>query len=480
MMTACAGFHRFLFVAAPSDKPLILAIDQGSTFTKALVVDPGSGTILASGRAPVEDLRAESLIRSVRAALRNISSKGKFRRRTIVVAIANQRSTLCCFDAAGLPRGKVVPWWDRSGLSTADVTSSTARRFQELTGLPLLPNWWGGKLGKTARRDAPGLRYGTVDTLLLAWLTGGASFMTDISNAARTGLVDVRRGRRSPALAKILGVPPAIPLAEVRSSLDDFGALDPSRIGLAGRIHAVLGDAGASLMGATGGRAGVLCLTLGTGAFLHMPLPGPTTPPDGLYLAPAWKARRRVQWTFEAAIPAMSAALAEGLAAAGLRPGMEMRIAPRSPRKRLDAFLLPSGGGALGPDWSGIRLEGAWRTASPEEKLGALYEGLALLVARGIRHFPSRPGLIAAGGGLSRSPFLLQAIADLSGVPVAPLREAETTAWGVARLAAIGLDAELPHSEFGPVLSSRLGAKERRIRQARFESLLQKAGPVSA
>ncbi len=430
----------------------ILAIDQGSSATKAVVFD-ARGRILGTGRAAVQGKTASAIVESVERAVRRA---GGFHG-VDAIGIANQRSTLARWDSQGRPMGRLVSWWERTGLDPARVSPRTRTRFRRATGLPLLANWWAGKF---SRLGAPP-RTGTVDSLLLAWLSRGETFATDLSNAARTGLVDLSTLERSPALLDLFGVPRDAHLPVIRPSRSDWG----------GGIRAVLGDAGAGLLGATGGETGIASLVLGTGAFLQVPTPRRIRPPEGLYLAPAWSDARRVRWVLEGAVPGCASALVAGLRAVGLSETATRRIAPRAPRTDLRALLAPNGLGAIGPaDIEGVRIEGDWRGAPSEERLGAIYLGLAHLVARVVARLPRQPRGIVASGGLSRSRFLLAAVADLSGVPVSASREAETTARGAAMLAS---DLRIPPARRGAWILPRLAPREGARRRAAFEAWIR-------
>lgn len=361
---------------------MIIAIDQGSSATKILVIDPRSGKIIKRKRIPLKRLTGVEIVASVKSALSFAGDKNA------VIGIASQRSTLCFFSKEGVPKKMLIPWWEHRKSPGTDPGF-----FRASTGLPLLPNWWAGKLSEHLPIDSS-TRVGTVDTLLLAALTRGRSYRTDFSNAARTGLLDIHKRRRTRELLELFRIPRDLPLPEISPSLFDFGA----------NVHAMMGDAGASLMGATGGARGILNLTLGTGGFLHYPVEK-MAPPEGLYLAPAWQAQGRIRWTLEAAVPGMASVYKEEL--------------------------------------------------KKGRKLDAIYDGLAALLARAIERFPEKPRLIVAGGGLSHSDSFLQKISDLSGLPVAQARDTETTAWGAAMLAARSIGVLLKPIGHHPPLMPR-------------------------
>jgi glycerol kinase len=454
-------------------KPLILAIDQGSSATKTVLVDPSSGRVISTGRASVRSLKARAIIESVRVAVTAALRSAPRRPSEVVIAIANQRSTLCFFDHQGSPRGDVIPWWALTGLNPEDCSARERGEFRAATGLPLLPNWWAGKLAhELGNPERHGLRYGTVDTLLLGFLTRGATWATDLSNAARTGLVNLKRRVRGLELIRLFDLD-GLALPVLKPSVAEFGRVTAGVLPVGGRIVAVAGDAGMSLAGGTGGARGVMNATLGTGGFLHLPVFASAKPPDGVYLAPAWQAAR-IHWALEASVGPLNKALKSGLVAAGLEKRSARRIVPTPASEGVMAILAPDGFGALGPAGKGVRFIGGWKRLSDAEKLGALLEGLALLLARGVARFPERPRCIVAGGGLSRIPFLLQRLADLTGCDVAPLESSETTAWGAVRLAARSLGQDLPPLEAGDAIAPKISRSERDYRIKRFESAIRK------
>lgn len=467
---------------------LILAIDQGSSATKCAILDPRSGTVLVEVRAPVRAFTPQGILASVRQALtsaaRRIPSSGDL---AFIVGVTNQRSTLVFLDDEGLPGRAIIPWWEPSGVDPRARSERERRWFEARTGLPLLGNWWAGKLGRIVRERGATRSLGrpaTVDTMLLAWLTSGRAYATDLSNAARTGLVDIATGRRTNALRNFFDIPLDMELAAIRESLDDFGDLRPLRpqggpatgrnpLRLRGRVGAVVGDAGAALMGMTGGTDGVMTLTLGTGGFLHLPCRRGTQAPGGIYRAPAWRLRGRACWALEAAIPGMARALEAGLAAANLPRGALSTLVPRMPSRSIWAVLAPNGLGAIGPEGlRGIHLEGSWSRARTEERLGAILDGLALLVARAVARFPERPRLLMASGGVSRSAYLLARIADFTGLEVGVAASANATLRGAAMMAALAVGHRIPPLGIHGVAGPRLGEPERRSTLARFERRL--------
>lgn len=452
---------------------LILALDQGSSAAKALIVDPRDGRTLGTGRVELEGFSGEEFVRASREAVRSALSSAGDPDCKFAVAISNQRSTLLFLDESGTPAGEIVPWWDKEELSPELLDRE--ERFRELTGLPLLPQWWSVKLA--ARKDkCEKLRPATVDTLLISWLTGG-NYFTDVSNAARTGLLDLSTLSRSEELSDLLGVPRGIAFPEVLDSTASFGKIAPGVLGseveLRGSVTTVVGDAGAARYGAVGERPGVISIAVGSGAFLQASVDSPKSPPEGVYLAPAWKRGSRVEWVWEAAVPAMSLGQKAGLDAAGLIEGSWKSLEPSEPAGELLAIIAPNGFGALGPSGqSGVRLEGDWASASAEEKFGAIIEGLVLLVARAVTRLSPGAETIVLAGGLSKENLFCRLMADYTGMTLERVEGGEASVWGAARLAARSLEMDIPVLPQSGKWTSRISPDQRRSRLETFERAL--------
>ena len=269
-----------------SRQPAVLALDQGTTGSTALVV-ASDGRILGRGyseftqhfpRPGRVEHDAEEIWRVTRRVARAALDDAGGEARLEAIGIANQRETVVLWDRASLePVCRAIVWQDRR---TASICTELRRGGHESevrrrTGLVLDPYFSGTKLTWLFRErpelrsaaEAGDLAAGTIDAWLVARLTGGAVHATDHTNASRTLLYDLHRRAWDPSLADLLEVPAGI-LPEVRSSSGDFGAARGEHLGTEVPVAGVVGDQQAALFGQGCIRAGLAKVTYGTGAFL--------------------------------------------------------------------------------------------------------------------------------------------------------------------------------------------------------------------
>src|SRR5579871_2701297 len=264
----------------------VLAIDQGTTSTRAIVFDaslriaaidqqefpqsyPRSGWV----EHDPEDLW-RTTVETARAA---VAKAGLTARDLAGIGITNQRETTILWDrATGRAIHPAIVWQDRR---TADMCAELREQGCEplvsaKTGLLLDPYFSGTKVawlldsveGARARAERGELAFGTVDSYLIWRFTQGASHVTDATNASRTLLFDIRTGRWDEDLLALFRVPKAL-LPEVRDCASAFGTTDPAVLGAAVPIRGVAGDQQAATVGQACFRPGMLKSTYGTGCF---------------------------------------------------------------------------------------------------------------------------------------------------------------------------------------------------------------------
>src|SRR3990172_236801 len=265
----------------------ILAFDQGTTSSRAIVFD-GQGEIVASAQQdfgkifpagggvehdPMEIW--ESQLRVARQAIAQADIDVKY---IAAVGITNQRETTVVWErATGKPICNAIVWQDRR---TADFCDALKARgleetFRAKTGLLLDPYFSGTKLNwilknvpnARARAERGALAFGTVDTWLMWNLTGGRLHATDVTNAARTLLFDIRRNRWDDELLGILDIPRQM-LPQVLPSSHRYGATDAALFGAPILIGGVAGDQQAALFGQACHQPGMAKSTYGTGCFM--------------------------------------------------------------------------------------------------------------------------------------------------------------------------------------------------------------------
>src|SRR5215470_2381651 len=246
----------------------LLAIDQGTTSTRAILFDAAlSPRATAQQEFPqiypasgLVEHDPEAIWSSVVATVRAVLAKTGARAQDVAaLGITNQRETTIVWDrASGRPIHNAIVWQDRR---TADACAALRQggheaAVAERTGLLLDPYFSATKIawlidhveGARAKARAGRLAFGTVDTFLLWRLTGGKVHATDATNAARTLLLDIRKGRWDADLCDVLNVPPSL-LPDVRDSEADFGTTEPDLFGGSIRILGVAGDQQAATVG---------------------------------------------------------------------------------------------------------------------------------------------------------------------------------------------------------------------------------------
>lgn len=450
-----------------SSKNLILAIDQGTTSTRALVFDP-AGDVLALAQ---KDLRLETpndgwveqnpediWTDTVQVCREAISKTGV---ETIAaIGITNQRETTILWDKkTGRPLYNAIVWQDRR---TADLcldlkAQGFEARLREKTGLLCDPYFSGTKLrwlldnvdGAREKARAGDLAFGTVDAFLLWRLTGGRVHATDATNAARTMLFDIHTQRWDDALLDALEIPAAV-LPEVRDSGADFGVTDKDVLGAALPVRAVMGDQHAALFGQACFERGMVKTTYGTGCFTLMNIGDRAALSDNRLLTTlAWRIGGKATYAMEGSIFVAGAAvqfLRDNLGI--VKDARETEAMARAVPDSGGVVFVPALAGLGAPHWD-ARARGAifglTRGTRPEHIVRATLEAQAFQTRDLMQAMRAdtgvEPSVMRVDGGLARNDFVCAAVAGQLGCAVERPANVETTAWGVAALA--GLEAGL-------------------------------------
>ncbi|MDQ6857182.1 MAG: glycerol kinase GlpK [Candidatus Dormibacteraeota bacterium] len=445
--------------------PRVLAIDQGTSGTTCLVAGT-DGQI--HGRAHVEvqvryprdgwvEQDAEELWQSVLAAARTaIEAAGN--PAPVAIGITNQRETLVVFERASLrPVAPAIVWQCRRSAALCAVHRERGEEdaLRRRTGLLLDPYFTATKLEwllaeqpeLRARAERGELCAGTVDTWLVARLSGGTEFVTDASNASRTLLYDLGRGDFDADLGAMFGVPAGL-LPEVRDSAGRVALSDPdSFLGMRLPISGIAGDQQAALFGQACLAPGMSKNTYGTGSFILVNTG--TTVPDpvhGLLGTVAWRIGGRDTFALEGSIFVTGAGLK------WLRDGLGLIAAADEAGPLFDSVVdsngcifIPALSGLGAPYWDpGARgaLLGLTAGVSRAHVVRAVVEAMAYRTRDVVEAVEQGAGLtleeLRVDGGASVMDGLCQFQADLLALPVTRAASAETTALGAAMLAAVG------------------------------------------
>ena len=456
--------------------PQILAIDQGTTNSKAILVDE-SGRVVARGSAPVEqrypqpgwvESDAEALWAGVTVAVDLCLAAAGESVDLAAVAVTNQRESTVAWDrATGRPAGSVISWQCRRTAALCEEVRAAglAPMIEARTGLPLDPlssatkfRWLLDEHDPDRVRSGAGdLCVGTVDSWLLWNLTGGEVFATDASNASRTQLFDIDRRAWDDELLAAFRVPRAV-LAEVRPSNARFGLTRQlGRLPAGIPVAAIMGDSHAALFGHGAVGAGATKATYGTGTSLMCVTPELRRSSHGLSGTIAWaladpaddRSLANTTYALEGNISVSGMAVRWMGEILGLAdPDSELAELASSVADNGQVYFVPAFVGLGAPRWEpdarGV-IVGLTRGAGRAHLARACFEAIAYQVRDVFDALAddlgTPPDMLLADGGASQSDLLMQIQADLLARPVQRNQTAELSALGVAHMAglAVGL-----------------------------------------
>jgi glycerol kinase len=451
---------------------VVLALDQGTTNAKAMLVDPTSGGVVVAASRPVDvsfpahgmvEQDADQLWSATLAAAEECLAR-RHEADLVGVSISNQRESVVCWErSTGRPLGPVLGWQDaRTAAWCADLAErrpDAAAAVRSRTGLSLDPMFSAPKMrhaldAATAAGVAlADITVGTVDAWLVWRLTGELAI--EAGNASRTLLLDLQTLEWDPELLDLFGVPIGV-LPEVRASDAGFGRT----VGLGGvppgvPVVAVLADSHAALYYHGCTVPGTGKVTYGTGSSVMTPVVGPARAPDGISTTLAWHADGAPTYAREGNILASGSALdwtAATLGSSGAVPGGEFLSDLAAQVSSADGVcLVPAFTGLGAPYWdrsaSGI-LTGLTAGTTRAHVARAALEAVAHQVVDVVEAVESdgeaRIEALQADGGATASRLLMQLQADLLGRPVNVADEPEASALGAARLAARTLGFAAP------------------------------------
>ena len=448
----------------------ILAIDQGTTSSRAIVFDaklrpkasaqkefkqyfPDSGWV---------EHDPEEIWKSVLATCKAAITKAKTAPKTIrCLGITNQRETTVVWERrTGKAIHKAIVWQDRR---TAEICSELKARgleklFTSKTGLLLDPYFSGTKVswildhvkGARERAERGELCFGTIDSFLIWRLTGRKSHVTDATNASRTLLYNIHTGAWDDELLSILRVPRAM-LPEVKDCAADFGVCDAKHFGESIPILGVAGDQQAASIGQACFEPGMMKSTYGTGCFALLNT-GSTAVASGnrLLTTVAYQLEGKRTYALEGAIFIAGAAvqwLREGLRV--VKKAADTGALAKAADKNQSVYLVPAFVGLGAPYWNAeVRgaLFGLTRATTNKELARAALEAVCyqtndLLEAMKKDWGARGETILRVDGGMTASDWTMQFLADILGAPVDRPMVLETTALGAAYLA--GLQAGL-------------------------------------
>ena len=477
----------------------ILAIDQGTTSTRAIVFDaklrpkaqaqkefrqyfPKSGWV----EHDVEEIwksvlfTAKAAIKKSRIGVQNIRCIG----------ITNQRETTVLWDRrTGKPIHRAIVWQDRRTANFCSELKALGheKTFSAKTGLLLDPYFSGTKLswtldnvrGAREKAERGELCFGTIDSFLIWRLTGGASHVTDATNASRTLLYNIHTGEWDDELLHILKIPRTM-LPEVKDCAADFGVTEAKLLGAAIPISGVAGDQQAAAIGQACFEPGMMKSTYGTGCFALLNTGAHAVASHNRLLTTiAYQLRGERSYALEGAIFIAGAGvqwLRDGLKV--VKNAAETGALAKLADKNQNVYLVPAFVGLGAPYWNAEArgaLFGLTRATTQKELAQAALEAVCyqtydLLEAMKKDWGSSGNMILRVDGGMTASDWTMQFLADILDAPIDRPPILETTALGAAYLA--GLQAGLmPQPEvfaktwkrqkrFSPKMDARLRSRK--------------------
>lgn len=484
-------------------RPVILAIDQGTTNTKALLVSPAGEILLSRSRAMQvaypqpgwAEQSAADIWEAVAALIAELIAASP-ESEIAALALSNQRETVVLWDArTGDPLAPAILWQCRRSEARCAALRDAGHE-ENITGRsglgidPLFPaakiGWLLDNIPDARQRAARGeLRCGTIDSWLLWKLTNGAVHATDYSNASRTQLFNIDTLCWDPALAVLFDVPIGL-LPQVRGSDSRFGTVAAGLTPLPPDtpIHAIMGDSHAALFHHGATQAGATKVTIGTGSSIMTATPYPVRSGHGLSSTIAWHRGGTAQYALEGNISISGHAAAFATSLLGLADEAALTDLASGVPDSGGVVFLPALVGLGAPHWcSEARgtISGLSLGTKPGHIARATLEAIALQIADVVAAMEADLGLqvpqIAVDGGATRNALLMQLLADLTDRPVVRPHVAEASALGVARLAleAIGLDGPGARDVQADRVMPAMAADERQRIRAGWQAALASA-----
>ena len=449
------------------EPPFLLAIDQGTTSTRVILFDAGARPVASHAIELHQIYPANGWVEHDAVEIWNatvtccrVAAKGVSPKEIAAIGITNQRETTVLWDrATGAPLHNAIVWQDRRTAERCQALKETGceATVSATTGLLLDPYFSATKAewlldhipGARARSERGELAVGTVDSWLIFKLTGGAIHATDVTNASRTMLLDLKTLTWSDEMLRLFRIPPPL-LAEVRASADDFGTAIPDVLGAAIPISGVAGDQQAALFGQACFKPGDVKSTYGTGCFALVNTGDGIPRSQNRLLATAgYRTAGHLAYAIEGSIFVAGAVVQWIRDALGvIRNASEVEALARTAKEADGLYFVPAFTGLGAPYWDpharGAILGLTRDRGAAEIARAALdsvcYQTRDLVEAMGRDMHASglgTPSALKVDGGMVRNEWFCQRLADLTGLPVDRPQVTETTALGAAYLAGL-------------------------------------------
>jgi glycerol kinase len=452
-----------LFFCGMNRPAYILAIDQGTTSSRAIVFDHNGNAVAKAQKELPQIYPANGLVEhdpeqiwktTCAVSRQALSASGG---NVTAVGIANQRETIVVWDrATGVPIHNAIVWQDRRTAETCTQLRDQNLEgwVSERTGLLLDSYFTATKLrwlldhvdGARQKAEQGQLAAGTIDSFLLWRLTGGQVHATDATNASRTLLFNIHSQQWDPDLLVLFDIPGAI-LPEVKNSADDYGYTSTEVFGSAIPILGIAGDQHAALIGQACVHMGMTKSTYGTGCFTLLNTGTQAIASSHRLLTTiSYRIEGKVHYALEGSI------FNAGTTVQWLRDSLgviesaaETANQAKASKNRSDVMFVPAFTGLGAPHWDPHArgtIYGLTRDSGPAELARAALEAVgyqsAELLDAMVDDGAATITKLRVDGGMAKNDWMLQFLANITGVVVERPTVIETTALGAARLAALG------------------------------------------
>ena len=450
-----------------ADKSLLLAIDQGTTSSRAIVFSRSGEPLVVAQRELTLSYPADGWVEQdpgqiwvdtlavCREVLASVDSAGG---EVAAIGITNQRETTIVWDkVTGEPIYNAIVWQDRRTAEYCEQLRGSVdqQALQRSTGLLLDPYFCATKIhwilqhvdGARQRADAGELLFGTVECYLLWKLSGGKVHATDASNASRTLLFDINTQQWSEQWLKVFDIPACL-LPQVRDNASDFAVTEQSLLGVELPVAAMIGDQQSALVGQGCFASGSVKATYGTGCFMLMNTgETPVLSTHRLLTTTAYRLQGRASYAMEGAIFVAGAAiqwLRDGLQI--IEHAAETEAMAKSLGDNGNVYFVPALTGLGAPHWrpeARGSIVGLTRDSSRAHLVRAALEAQAYQTRDIVEAFLADQGATAnltglrVDGGLVANAFVCQMLADVLQTEVEVPVLTEATAWGAAALAGL-------------------------------------------
>jgi len=448
-----------------ADKQYILALDQGTTSSRAMVID-AAGNVISFAQRPFEqhfpqpgwvEHDPQEIWSSQSGVATEALSRADLTEKNIAaIGITNQRETTLLWDReTGEPVCNAIVWQDRRTAAWCDSLreKNLVDTIQQKTGLIADAYFSAGKLvwmlkhvpGARARAEAGKLAFGTVDSWLIWKLTHGDTHITDVTNASRTMIFNIHTLTWDEELLKLFNIPASL-LPKVVASSGECGRTRGLLDGIA--IAGIAGDQQSALFGQMCTSAGMAKCTYGTGAFMLMNTgEKPVTSKSRLLTTIAWQINGKTEYAFEGSM-LMAGAVVQWLRdqLQIIRTSSEIEELAASVSSTDGVTLVPAFAGLGAPHWDQYArgtLVGLTRGTGKAHIARAALEGIALQAADVLEAMEADAGVplaqLRVDGGAAANNLLMQIQSDVLGIEVVRPKNAEATALGASYLAGLAV-----------------------------------------